>query len=103
MGTTAKANMIFPPLYAEAVEGAFASQDAFVSAKAKALGIVRIDGSFPQAGNNVIGSTIKVPYFNSLGEFVARTDGTAATATTFSAVRGRCVFPLRLGVSRILA
>ena len=44
MGTTAKANMIFPPLYAEAVEGAFASQDAFVSAKAKAFGIVRIDG-----------------------------------------------------------
>lgn len=85
MGTTAKANMIFPPLYAEAVEGAFASQDAFTSAKAKALGIVRIDGTFPQAGNNVIGSTVKVPYFNSLGEFVARTDGTPATATTFSA------------------
>ena len=83
MAVTAQANMIFPPLYAEAVEGAFASKEAFTGSLAATLGIVRIDGSFPGAGNNVIGSTVKVPYFNSLGEYVARTDGTPATATQF--------------------
>lgn len=84
MATTAAAQMIFPPLYAEAVEGAFASQAAFTGSLAASLGIVKIDGTFPQSGNNVIGQTVKVPYFGSLGEFVARTDGTAASATQFS-------------------
>ena len=83
MAVTAQANMIFPPLYAEAIESAFASKEAFTGSLAASLGVVKIDGTFPGAGNNVIGSTVKVPYFNSLGEFVARTDGTPASATQF--------------------
>lgn len=79
MPAITKSNQIIPELFAEAVEGAFANQNAFIGSTAKKLGIVKVDGSFPQAGPDKIGSQVSVPYFGSLGEFVSRTDGTPAT------------------------
>jgi len=84
MATITKSNQIIPELFAEAVDGAFASASAFMGAEAVNLGIVQVNGSFPQAGPDKIGSTVSVPYFGSLGEFVSRTDGTPATATASS-------------------
>lgn len=82
MTAISKSNQIFPELFAEAVEGAFASKTAFLGANAVALGIVKVDGSFPQSGPDKIGTTVSVPYFGSLGEFTQRTDGTASTNAT---------------------
>jgi len=84
MPAISKSNQIIPELFAEAVEGAFASASAFMGAESVNLGIVQVNGSFPQAGPDKIGSTVSVPYFGSLGEFQARTDGTAASASSAS-------------------
>ena len=79
-----KSNQIIPELFAEAVESAFASKTAFMGANAVNLGIVKTEGSFPQAGPDKIGNTVSVPYFGSLGEFASRSDGTPSTNSTAS-------------------
>jgi hypothetical protein len=87
MAVYTKANAPIPELYAEAVEGAFASKNALMGALAISLGIVKIDGSFPQAGPDKIGETVSVPYFGTLGEYVQRTDGTPATPAAFTTTK----------------
>lgn len=82
MAAITKSNQIIPELFAEAVQGAFASQTAFMGARTASLGIVVAMGNFPQAEPSAIGSQVSVPYFGSLGEFESTSDGSAATAKT---------------------
>jgi hypothetical protein len=58
-----------------------------MGALAISLGIVKIDGSFPQAGPDKIGDVVSVPYFGTLGEYVQRTDGTPATPQAFTTTK----------------
>lgn len=84
MADTTANNVIIPEVFADAVKGAFASKNAFAGSLAATLGIVKIDGSFPQSGPEVIGETISVPYFGSIGEmteYAKASDGTAATSS----------------------
>lgn len=84
MSVISKSNAPVPELFAEAVDGAFASEKALLGSLAIKLGIVKTDGSFPQAGPDKIGETVSVPYFGTLGEYVSRTDGTPATPQAFT-------------------
>lgn len=82
MAAITKTNQIIPELFAEAVEGAFASQNAFMGSQSANLGIVVAMGTFPQADAKSIGSQVSIPYFGSLGEFASASDGVASTAAT---------------------
>ncbi len=84
MARTTKTDILIPEIFNEAVQGAFASKDAFIgdSALAKA-GVVVISDSFNGDARS-IGDTVKVPYFGSLGEFAANSDGTAVTPSKIS-------------------
>lgn len=84
MGATTVSSMIVPELYELAVRGAFANKTAFMGAQAAALGIVKIDGTFPQSGTEVIGTTVNVPYFGTVGEFADRSDGTPVATSSLS-------------------
>lgn len=87
MADTTAGNVIIPELFAESMKSAFASQKAFMGSLAMRLGIVKVDGSFPERGEDVIGETVSVPYFGGLGEMTEYTkaqDGTAATAKSIT-------------------
>ena len=84
MTVTTHSNQIVPELYELAVRGAFADENAFMGTLAARLGIVKIDGTFPQSGTDVIGDTVSVPYFGTVGEFEDRVDGTPSTARALS-------------------
>lgn len=87
MAVISKSNAPIPELFAEAVDGAFASQTALMGSLAMKLGIVKSNGSFPQSGPDKIGETVSVPYFGTLGEYQSRTDGTPATPTAFTTTK----------------
>ena len=87
MTATTVAGFIVPELYELAVRGAFANKTAFMGSRASSLGIVNINGTFPQSGTKVIGQTVSVPYFSTIGEFADRTDGTPAATSTFGTTK----------------
>lgn len=85
MAATTQSQVVSPVLFTEAVQGAFASKNAFAGSLAQQLGIVIINDQFPMAGKEAIGQTIEIPYFSSIGEFQDNvSDGTAATTKQMS-------------------
>jgi hypothetical protein len=72
-------DFINPEILTETVQGAVAQQKAFMGAKMIGLGVALVDGTMPERGQSAIGTTVKVPYFGSIGEFVNNPDGSALT------------------------
>lgn len=86
MATTLKTDLFNPEILEEAVKGVFAGKNAFLGSRLASLGVAVVSGSMPQGGPNAIGSTITMPYFGTLGEFVANAEGNSVTPSKIGMV-----------------
>lgn len=77
--STSQTDVFNPETLVEAVQGAFAQKTAFMGSALASLGVVSVAGQMPQGGPKAIGTTITIPYFGVLGEFVNNPDGSAIT------------------------
>ncbi len=78
MAETQKSNVIIPEILAETVRGAFAQKAVFSQAALVRLGILTINDTFTGSADD-IGNEVTVPYFGTIGEFTANTEGSSAT------------------------
>lgn len=79
MAHTIITDVFNPEILTDAVKAAFGQKTAFMGSRLASLGVAIVDGSMPEGGPDAIGSTVKVPYFGTLGEFVNNPDGSAVT------------------------
>jgi hypothetical protein len=80
-----------PEILTETVQGAMAQAAAFMGAKMKATGVAVVEGTMPEGGPDAIGTTIKVPYFGTIGSFVDNPDGSALTPGGLKQIKEDCV------------
>lgn len=79
-GTT-KSDVLQPEILTDEVQGVFAQKNAFMGSELVQNGIVVVNDSFSVSDRALIGSTVKVPYFGTVGEFEDNvTDGDDSTA-----------------------
>lgn len=78
-GPTIVSDVFNPEILTEAVQGSFSQKNAFLGSRLSSLGIVMVDGTMPEGNADAIGTTIKVPYFGTIGEFVDNPDGSSIT------------------------
>jgi hypothetical protein len=84
MATTTISNRDFDvQILTEVVRGAFAQKDAFMGSRMVDAGAIAVNGQMTQDAD-FIGNEITVPYFGTLGEFVANADGNAITPKSIS-------------------
>ena len=87
MALTTTANTYNPAMIEDAVQGEFANKNVFVGSAFVATGAVVVDPSMSEKGNNVVGQTIKVPYFGTIGDFQENlSESTAATPRNIAMV-----------------
>lgn len=80
MARTLHTDLFNPEILTEVVRGVFGQKTAFLGSQLAALGVCVTSGTMPESGPEAIGTTIRVPYFGSIGEFEANlADGDAAT------------------------
>jgi hypothetical protein len=79
MARTIISDVFNPEILTDTVQGAFAQKTAFMGSRLASLGVVIVEGSMPEGGPQAVGTTIKVPYFGVIGEFVDNPDGEALT------------------------
>lgn len=84
--STSQSDVFNPESLVEAVQGQFAQKTAFMGSKMAALGVVVVSGQMPVGGPDAIGTTITVPYFGTIGEFVANADGSSITPSKIGQV-----------------
>lgn len=84
MTITTVSDVFQPEILTEAVRGVFGQKTAFMGSLLARLGAVVVSGTMPEGGPDAIGSTIKVPYFGTIGEFVANADGSSVTPNKLS-------------------
>lgn len=89
---------MIPEVLADTVRGAFAKKTAIIDSPLVSGGAVMINGSLGN-GRSVLGQSINVPYFGTLGEFEDRTESQSATVVkavatgeTATVVRGSLAF-----------
>ena len=74
---TKKDNVFIPELLKEAVSGAFAQGNVIMGSKYAAVGAAVSNGTMP---SKAIGDSIRIPYFNTIGDFQQiAADGDAAS------------------------
>lgn len=83
MGLTTRSSLIYVDILQEAIRGAFAGQLALYGTD-----VAILNGSLPTLGNNGQplkgGDTVKIPYFDSIGELDDVPEGGALTPTALS-------------------
>jgi hypothetical protein len=81
MGTTIS-SVFNPEILTDTVQGAFGQATAFMGSRMASLGIAIVNGEMPEGGPDAIGTTVKVPYFGTIGEFASNPDGSSLTPAT---------------------
>lgn len=86
MATTTISDVFQPEILTEAVQAQFGQSTAFMGSRMRNLGVVAISGTMPIQGaaKDAIGTTVKVPYWGTLGEFSSNTDGNAVSLSKIS-------------------
>jgi hypothetical protein len=80
MARTIKTDVLNPEILSEVVRGVFSQKTAFLGSQLASLGVCTVSGTMPERGPDAIGTTIRVPYFGTIGEFEDNlTDGDPAT------------------------
>lgn len=79
MATTINTDVFNPEILTEAVQGAFGQKTAFMGSRLTSLGVAIVEGSMPVGGDDAIGTTVTVPYFGTIGEFVSNAEGSSVT------------------------
>lgn len=78
MARTTKSDVLIPEIFTDAVQAKFAQKNVFVGSMLVNTKAAVVSGSFP-GGAKEIGNEVEVPYFGTLGEFAANSDGNAVT------------------------
>ena len=79
MAKTTKTDILIPEIFTDAIQAEFAQKGVFKGSMLVNMGAAVADGSFG-GGADAIGDEVKVPYFETMGEFEENiADGTAAT------------------------
>jgi len=86
MATTFSTDLFNPEILTEAVQGVFSQKTAFMGSRMAGLGVVIVDGQMPKGGPSAIGTTIDVPYFGTLGEFVSNSEDNPITPSKIAQV-----------------
>lgn len=84
MTITTVSDVFQPEIMTEAVKGVFGQKTAFMGSLLARLGAVVVSGTMPEGGPDAIGTTVKVPYFGVIGDFVSNSDGNASTPSKLS-------------------
>jgi hypothetical protein len=79
MAITVNTDMVDVQILADAVRGRFRGKNALMGSILVSRGAVRVSGTMPGSGRSAIGKKIDIPYFGTLGKFVANADGSAVT------------------------
>lgn len=90
MAQTTVSDVFQPEILTEAVQAAFGQKAAFMGSRLASLGACVVEGTMPEGDRQAIGSTIKVPYFGTIGEFVNNPDGTALTPSKVQQTSESC-------------
>lgn len=86
MAQTTVSDVFQPEILTEAVQAAFGQKTAFMGSRLASLGAVVVEGTMPEGGTRAIGTTVKVPYFGTIGEFTNNPDGSALTPSKIAQV-----------------
>jgi hypothetical protein len=79
MAITTASDMLNPQILIDAVRGKFKGKNAFMGSILVSSGAVMVSGTMPEGGPRAIGKEVTVPYFGTIGEFVANPDGSSVT------------------------
>lgn len=79
MALTINTDLVDVQILLDAVRGEFRQKNAFMGSVLVSQGAVRVSGSMPKGGQGAVGKKIDIPYFGTLGEFVANADGSSVT------------------------
>ncbi len=79
MAITVVSDVFNPEILTDAVQACFGQKTAFMGSRLASLGVCVVEGSMPEGDQDAIGTTIKVPYFGTIGEFADNPDGSALT------------------------
>lgn len=75
MSMSVASEALNPTIVKEAVQAVLAQKDAFFGSQAAALGVIEVNDSFDESDAERIGSTITVPRFGVMPDFVNNPDG----------------------------
>lgn len=78
MAMSVASEALNPTIVKEAVQAVLAQKDAFFGSQAAALGVIEVNDSFDESDAERIGSTITVPRFGVMPDFVNNPDGSEA-------------------------
>ncbi len=79
MSITVNTDMVDVQILADAVRGKFRGKNALMGSILVSRGAVRVSGTMPTGGPGAIGKKIDIPYFGTIGKFVANADGSSVT------------------------
>lgn len=79
MAITINTDMVDVQILADAVRGKFKGKNALMGSILVSRGAVRVAGTMPTGGPGAIGKKIDIPYFGTIGKFVANADGSSVT------------------------
>jgi hypothetical protein len=74
---TVATDVIAPEILTDAIQGRMAQKSALMSSALTSSGAISIQPTFPGQGQDVVGQTVKVPYFGTMPEFVDNPDGSS--------------------------
>lgn len=84
--STSQTDVFNPETLTEFVQGAFAQKTAFMGSLLAQLGVVIVNGQMPIGGPDAVGTTITVPYFGILPDFVNNPDGSSVSPSKIKQV-----------------
>jgi hypothetical protein len=90
MATTINTDLFNPETLTESVQGEFGQKTAFMGSRMTSLGVVIVSGTMPEGGPEAVGTTITVPRFGTIGEFVSNAEGSSVTPVKIKQTTETC-------------
>lgn len=88
MAVTTKTDVIIKEVFDDTIAGAFGNVNAFMGSQIVQSGALIVRDGMPESGAEVVGDTINIPYFGSIGEFDdIATDGDSLTPKKIAQTR----------------
>jgi len=79
MTTTQTSDILVPEILNDAVQGQFKGKNALMDSVLVSSGALVVAGTMPLSGPGVIGQTVRIPYFGTIGDFEDVAEGSSAT------------------------
>ena len=79
MAVTETSDIFVPEILTDSVQGAFKGKNALMGSILVSSGAVLVSGTMPQSGRDVIGTTVRMPYFGTIPKFAVNAEGSSPT------------------------